>query len=527
VQVPSHDSRLGRLALPLAVGAVGLSTVVLGARALVAEGQTVDDVFIFLRYARNLAMHGEYAFNAGAHVEGTSSVAWTLALALAWRVGWRGLGAAKALSLAVALLVPLAGASIVGRAFPRRPWLVAVPVLALALDADFATWAVSGMDTALWTLACMACVALAAGSPKAAAVLLGALAWVRPEGPLFAAAGVVALARDRRSLLRLGLLAAAPVALLTALRAAYFHDLVPNTFWAKMNAADGKDYTGPGYVVSALVRRPLLLVLLPLASLRTRGLTAPFRVALALLAASLAFALLAGGDWMPDRRLLVVALPLASVLAAAALACARPALVGAVALALVAEAGLTCDHAIDQDWREHEWLDERVAHWRPVRRPFVQPYPLDWMPTHLLREIAPYVTPGSVVAHVDVGELPYVMGDVAFLDGFGLVDREAGRVAFSPRDARLRSAAREAFFAARPVAAIVVLDEASGRPFSPAQDAVTEDSRFAAGWRELERVPTWGGHPCVTYIRRDARPVSQAPAQERARIWLAAVPDVQ
>jgi hypothetical protein len=508
---------------------VALALVVSALRALVAERQTVDDVFIFLRYARNLASGGGYAFDPGQPVEGTSSVAWTLALALAWRTGWRGLGAAKALSLAVGLLVPPACALAVRRALPERPLLAAVPAVALALDADLATWIVSGMDTAAWTLACVACVALAAGGrDRAAAVLLGGLAFFRPEGPLFAAAGVLALARDRRALVRLALLAAVPVVALTVFRLVYFHDLVPNTFWAKMNAADGKDYSGGGYVLSALTRRPLLLVVLPLAAWVGGRAAAPaFRLATALLVASLVFALVAGGDWMPGRRLLVVALPLGAILAAASLARTRRALVVVACLALVAEAGLTFDHAIDQDWREHEWLDERVARWRLPDHPFRQPYALDWMPTHLLDEIAPYVTAGDVVAHVDVGELPYVMGDVAFLDGFGLVDRTTGRLAFAPRDPALRAAAREAFFSAHPAAAIVVVDESTGRPFSPAQDAALTDPRFDAGWRELSRVPTWGGHPCVTYVRRDLRAAADAASRERVRRWLAGVPDVR
>jgi hypothetical protein len=502
---------------------------VLGFRALVAERQTVDDVFIFLRYARNLASDGGYAFRAGAPVEGTSSVAWTLALALAWRAGWRGIGAAKALSLVVGLTIPLACVLAVRRALPGRPWLAVVPAVALALDADLATWIVSGMDTAAGAAACVACVVLvAAGRERAAAVLLGSLAFFRPEGPLFAAAGVLALARDRRSLLRLSLLASVPIAALTLVRVAYFHDLVPNTFWAKMNAADGKDYTGVGYVLSALTRRPLLLLVLPFAARfggRTRS--PAFRLAGALLVASFAFALAAGGDWMPDRRLVVVALPLAAILAAAALSRARPVLAASVCFALAAEAGLTFDHAIDQDWREREWLDERVAQWRPPDRLFREPYALDWMPTHLLGEVAPYVGSGDTVAHVDVGELPYVMSDVAFLDGFGLVDRTAGRLAFSPRDPALRAAARDAFFHARPAAAIVVLDETTGRPFSPAQDAVFEDLRFAMGWRELARVPSWGGHPCVTYVRRDVVAAGDAASRERVRAWLDGVPDVR
>lgn len=485
----------------------------------------MDDVFIFLRYARNLATVGQYAFDPGTRLEGTSSVAWTGILALAWKAGWRGLGAAKALSFVAGLAIPGVSAAVVRRIVPERPWVAAVPALALALDADLAGWAPSGMDTPLWSLACVGSV-LFARRPPLAAVTLGSLAWIRPEGPLLAVAGVLALAVDRRSLLRLGALAAAPVVFLTLLRLAYFHDWVPNTFWAKMHAVDGKDFSGIGYLASAFARRPLLLLLLPTsAALRLRA-SPPIRLALALLLATFAFALLAGGDWMPNRRLLVVALPLAAILASAAASRLVRPFAYATCAALVVEAGLTSDHALDQDWRDREWLDERVSSWRPAPHPFRGPYPLDWMPTHLLEQIAPYVAPGDVVAHGDVGELPYVMGDVSFLDGFGLVDRAAGRLTFHPHDPWLRAAARDAFFSSNPAVAIVVLDESTGRPFAPAQDAALSDPRFAAGWRELARVPTWGDHPCVTYVRRDATPTEVAVANARRRAWLASVPDV-
>ncbi len=508
------------------------ATLVLVGRALLAERQTVDDVFIFLRTARNLAEHGELTFNpgaqgtGGARVEGTSSPAWTLLLALLWRMGFHGLGVAKIGSLLMAALVPAVCGVAAARAAPGRRLAVVVPAVALAFDADLASWASSGMDTPLWTVSCVACVAVAA-RPDLAAIALGLLAWVRPEGPLFAALGVAALARDRRALLRLGGLAAAPILVLTALRVGYFHALVPNTFWAKMNAADGKDFTGAGYLASAFLRRPMLLLVLPVAALVRVPTSPQVRVATALLLATLLFAGIAGGDWMPGRRLLVPALPLAAIAAAVVIARRPPLLAGAACLALGAEGALTFDHAIDQDWRQREWLDERVAHWRPAVRPFTTPYTLDWMPTHLLRQIAPYVAPGEAVAHVDVGELPYVMGDVAFLDGFGLVDREAGRVAFSPHDPALRAAAAAAFFAASPAAAIVVLDESTGRPFAPAQDAAMADPRFATGWRELGRVPSWGGHPCVTFVRRDRTPVDGAVARSRVDAWLSRVPDVR
>src|SRR5262249_10291459 len=137
--------------------------------------------------------------------------------------------------------------------------------LALAFDTDLAAWGASGMDTALFALACAACAALAAAEKaRAAAIALGALAWVRPEGPLLTGLRAIALGlaapRDRKRAIEIALLAAAPIAILTIARLAYFHDLLPNTFYAKMRAVDGRDYTGLGYLWSCVSRRPLLVL---------------------------------------------------------------------------------------------------------------------------------------------------------------------------------------------------------------------------------------------------------------------------
>jgi len=455
-------------------------------------------------------------------------VAWTLLLAGLWKVGYRGAGAAKLASLVVSAFVPVVTWVAIRRSLPGRSLAAGVAVIALALDADFASWASSGMDTPLWTLACIGCVALAAyGLDRTFLCALGALVWIRPEGPLFAAAAVIASSRGWRDAMRRSLWAAGPIAVLLLLRVAYFHDVVPNTFWAKMNAVDGKDYTGLGYLANTLLHRALFLFVAPaVASVLLRR-QPMVRIALSLLAASLLFPVLAGGDWMPNRRLTVVSLPLAAWLTANALGALRYSVVSAIASAgILLEPAITLDHAIDQTWRDNEWVDERITRWIPSGHPFADPYPLDWMPTHFLHELAPYVRRGNVVAHVDVGELPYVMSDVSFIDGFGLVDRIAGRLAFFPHDRALLELARKEFFDARPTAAIVVFDEATGCPFSASQRTVLDDPRFASGWREIGRVPTWGGHPCVTYVRRDLLPSDNDAASSQRRSWLANAPGV-
>ena len=60
-----------------------LAFVLLGAwNALGRVAFFIDDAYISLRYAWNLAFHGELSFNLGEHVEGYSNPTWTVALAL-------------------------------------------------------------------------------------------------------------------------------------------------------------------------------------------------------------------------------------------------------------------------------------------------------------------------------------------------------------------------------------------------------------------------------------------------------------
>jgi hypothetical protein len=547
---------------------VAVATAVALYRALLAERQVVDDLFIYLRYARNLASAGEIAFSRGEHVEGASSITWTLLLGAAYKVGFRGVAASKLLSLAAMLATPWMAAIAIRRATRTRDTtrvasmgatlpilLPALPAIALALDADFAIWGASGMDTSAWTLACVACVACvtpsasdAPGHARAASLALGLLPWVRPEGPLLVAFGVVALiateprARgSRREALALIALAAAPLVVLTLARLVYFHDVVPNTFYAKMRSVDGRDYTGLAYLASELARRPLLFlfavlgaaVILRAARAALSPAACAAAVASGLLVGVVVFALVAQGDWMPNRRLLVPALPLAAIVVALAIDAAKidprraSWVVAGAAAALFVEALVTTDHALDQTWRTREWLDRRVERWWPSARVLRDPYPLDWMPTHLVHVVAPYVTSGDTLAHVDVGELPYVMSDVRIVDGFGLVDREAGRVTFFAGDATHLDAAREAFFAKDPAAVIVVIDERTGRAFSPSQDAALHDARFLQRYREVDRVPSWGDHPCITFVRIDRAAASPAESNRRIAAWLRGVPDVR
>jgi hypothetical protein len=170
-------------------------------------GFVTDDAYISFVYARNLAEHGELAFNVGLPpVEGYTNFLWTILLALAYRVGLPIEGAALALGVGFALAT-MAVVWRLGRELldePDGPWPAVAPAL-LAATSGYACWASGGLETQLFTFLVVLALALAATAATAPRRLrhvgwvLALAAMTRPEGLLVA--GVVALHRVGGNLL--------------------------------------------------------------------------------------------------------------------------------------------------------------------------------------------------------------------------------------------------------------------------------------------------------------------------------------
>src|SRR4051794_20289128 len=154
---------------------------------------TLDDAFITFRYARHLAEgYGLGAWNrTGEHVEGYSSLLWTLLLAGAARFGVDVRLASKVLGAAASLVVI---AALIRRRDDRPAFLAG---LFLPVYLPFVFYAASGMEAVAFTsLVTLALVGPAAWQPIVAPLLVA----MRPEGVLVVAIDVLALAwrRERR-----------------------------------------------------------------------------------------------------------------------------------------------------------------------------------------------------------------------------------------------------------------------------------------------------------------------------------------
>ncbi|AKV01378.1 acyltransferase 3 [Labilithrix luteola] len=297
-----------------------------------------DDAFISFRYARHLAAGHGLVWNVGEPpLQGFTNPLWTLAIALGIRFGRDPVRLSQGLGLACFVIGLVLAGKLAARLTKFRSLGIAV-VLGLGLNASFNAHATGGLETqsqAMFVVVVAWCVFRGCTGPSArssvgwfaGASLAGGLAlWSRLDsallvGPLLLAA--LAQARRERSV-RLALAAALPVTVLGASLAAFgwfvFHNLLPNTFYAKASGGDGTTLrSGFSYLFSFLTNyqfMPLLaLAVYPIYLGRDSLRCPPFLVRALMFVAVVwgAYIVAVGGDFM-EYRLFVPVLPLVAVL---------------------------------------------------------------------------------------------------------------------------------------------------------------------------------------------------------------------
>lgn len=278
-------------------------------------GFVVDDAWISLRYARNLAGGEGLVWNPGERVEGYSNFAWVVLSAMAHSVGLPVASAMAILGLACAVATVAATALVARRWHGDRAAIVAGAIV--ASSSGFALHAVAGLETALFALVALVSVAALVERRALAFAVATSLAFlVRPEAGLIGVAGVVVLvvapaAGGRRDALRAAGVMALMLAPYLGWKLAYFGSIVPNTLRAK----PGDAITGAVYAGSWLLPAAGVLVA-AIARVARRARDRRDIEVLSIAALFVAGVVVTGGDWMPGHRRLAVVLPLVALAAA-------------------------------------------------------------------------------------------------------------------------------------------------------------------------------------------------------------------
>ncbi len=305
-----------RVKLSLLLGAFAFITLV-----VYYFGWVMDDAYISLRYAANLAHGYGPTFNPGqSPVEGFSNPLWTLILAIPESIGLRGIYPVKIASAGIAILnlpaIYFAAKELYG---DSKPAVVAVVIT--AISAPFAVWAGAGLETPLFSLLLIVAVYFyLADRLWVTSVFLGLIALTRPEGiiflPLVIGAVIISGKISIKRLAAIMLPAFAITGIYLIFRVLYFGDILPNTYYAKMGGGWGQALAGIAYLARFTAFSALpLWILLGVISLRKVIADRRKYLIIALLLTYSAFIVSAGFD-LPAFRFFANVWPLVALLCA-------------------------------------------------------------------------------------------------------------------------------------------------------------------------------------------------------------------
>jgi arabinofuranosyltransferase len=409
---------------------------------------TIDDVYIFLRYARNIAEGHGIRYNIGdPPTEGVSSILWTLMLSALMRAGVEPLAAAKTLGLIFGMscvaLTPLTVPQLRVGYRLLAAWLV-------ALSAPMVIWSASGMGASFTAFYALIWILTVQRSDLTSrnCLLLGILSaggiLVRPEAALlwFAFVVFIIVRRDTERGRALLLAAAGAVAVwlpLELFRLAYFGYPLPAPFYAKaVQPGFEQHLRGIYYNYEFLIRYcggPLALMAAVYALAARNGQGRQLRPAGLVVIAWLLWVVMVGDDWMPQFRFLVPAIPAIAATTAAVMERVSATLVRPRAVTMIMVAAVFALLFASQG--AGMWLARNTnRHYSGYRMQLSYHIrALDSLRSQglYLRENA---APGAVVAAYDIGIVGFI-SEAKIIDMWGLTDYEMATLSSPERVSRV------------------------------------------------------------------------------------------
>jgi len=394
---------------------------------------TFEDAFISFRYAENFGRGSGLVFNKGEYVEGYTNFLWTFILGFGSKLRLDVLRLSKWMGFTLSLAT-LGLTYVVAIEFVEERVFGLLAVLLVGTVPYFAIWAVTGLETAMYTFFLVLTVYLVLLEVRYSTVFplgvlgLVPLALTRPDGLMFGGLYVLwkLMLRFRKGrvswqtdlLLTLGLLGLGFLPYYVW-RTIYYSDWLPNTFYAKA----GGDLLNK--VVRGIERlqdffmswRVLEVALAVMGTLFTRRRLGQLFLVLAVVF-QLLFVVWSGGavDVVSNYRFVVPVLPLIAVLTVRGVevvAIGMPALPGASSAkwcSLVAVCCVVGSLGFNVLETREEWLNWRALMGGALRPRIKLAHSLARLPEEWK------------VSYTDMGSFAYYCG-LTMIDGLGLVDR--------------------------------------------------------------------------------------------------------
>jgi hypothetical protein len=460
----------------------------------------IDDVFVTLRYSRNVLAGYGPVFNAGEAVEGYSNPTWLFLIVVISAV--TGLTGHLAMFYLAKVLCMVFGVLTMGvmyrlaRLHGNGTPVAARLVFVIALSPFLNVYNISGMKTSLVTflltltflLYYLWCEHRKLVYAIGFAVALGILSISRPEAIIYPVAiyAGIAVSRARKderlpfTYVTVGVVVAIMAAFI-AFRLSYYGEILPNTLFAKNNPGltvfkDGARYVA---IFVAMALGPyVLLALLKRSPVLTR---AHLPICLVIIA-QLSFAAYAGGDWMPAFRLALPVLPMLLFLIVDQVEFDDLFNQKLVATVMILAVAVSCS-----------WVVQRyyVKTYKPLRSGWhleFQPYNEDYYA--IARKLGEIASPEATVLLGEAGVIPYLNDRLRFTDLYGLTDKHIAQDVSGSHFARIDND----YLLSRDFDYVVAVILRSKRPTQVdgkydtgfiALDALLNDPRFAIDYRPV------------------------------------------
>lgn len=310
---------------------VVIALLAIGVHYFTARGWMTDDAYISYRYADNLAYGRGLVFNSGEHVEGYSNFLWVVLNAAGIRMGISPETSSLLLSVscAVGMFLVIVKWSRKDGETDEPDFLF--PALVFASLGNFWIWTFGGgLETILFTfLSATTILGIVLYAEEEgnhhkllALAFLGLLATLtRPEGLLtfsFALGVLLYKGKKRGRVGSVILWFAIPFLILLSVYLAwkywYFGNLLPNTFYAKVDVSGGQFFDGLKYSLRFMAAYPLVVLFTLLAVLLPPKKITKDLALLAYLLLYTGYVCYVGGDFMHAFRFFVPLVPLISIL---------------------------------------------------------------------------------------------------------------------------------------------------------------------------------------------------------------------